>query len=536
MRTTHPTSMRRRFFFLIPFALVAAEATAQSTTPALLDTIQHAAFKYFWFEANPSNGLIKDRSTSDSPCSIAATGFGLSAICIGVDHGWVTREEARDRVLTTLKTFWQKPQGSGDGYIGNFGLFYHWLDMTTATRTWNSELSTIDTGLLLAGILDAKQYFTETDSVEQLIRALADSIYQRMNWDLMRNHNSGIVMQWTPTNGFEGQWVGYNEASIMYILALGSPTFPVDYSAWVTWTQGYSWATYYGQTYVIFPPLFGHQYSHCWIDYRSIADSYMRGKGITYFENSRRATLAQRAYCIANPGRHVGYSDSLWGITASDVPTGYSARGAPPAQNDDGTITPTAPASSIPFSPEVVIPVLRNMWNSYRAQLWGQYGLRDAFNLDVNWWDTDVLGIDQGPIIIMIENYLNQRVWNRFMKNPDVQRGLALAGFQPVTGVKETPAVPVSFGLAQNYPNPFNPLTIIKYTVGGNRGQGIGLSRVSLVVYDILGREVAVLVNENKAPGSYEVSFDGSGLASGVYFYRLTVASFVQTRRMMLMK
>ncbi len=225
------------------------------TTPALLDTIQHATFNYFWYEANPANGLIKDRSADWSPCSIAATGFGLSAICIGVDHGWVTREAARDRVLTTLRTFWQKPQGSGDGYIGRFGLFYHWLDMNTATRTWDSELSTIDTGLLLAGIIDAKQYFTGTDSLDQMIRALADSIYHRMDWNLMRNNLTGIAMKWTPTGGFEGQWMGYNEASIMYILALGSPTHPVGPNAWTTWTQGYQWQPHYGQSYVIFPPV-----------------------------------------------------------------------------------------------------------------------------------------------------------------------------------------------------------------------------------------------------------------------------------------
>ncbi len=530
--------MQRSSLSLFIAALLAVNATAQISTPALLDTIQHAAFNYFWFEANPANGLIKDRSTSDSPCSIAATGFGLSAICIGVDHGWVTREAARDRVLATLRTFWQEPQGSGDGYIGNFGLFYHWLDMTTATRTWDSELSTIDTGLLLAGILDAKQYFSGTDSVEQLIRGLADSIDQRMNWEMMRYHRNGIALKWTPTGGFDGEWIGYNEASIMYILALGSPTYPVATVAWTTWTQGYSWQEYYGQSYVNFPPLFGHQYSHCWIDYRNIADAYMRGKAITYFENSRRATLAQRSYCITNPGRHVGYSDSLWGLTAGDgpPPTGYTARGAPPAQQDDGTIAPTAAASSIAFAPEVVIPVLHNLWNNYATKLWGQYGFRDGFNLDVDWWDTDYLGIDQGPIVIMIENYLNRGVWNRFMQSPDVQRGLQRAGFLPVTGIREAPETPLRFELAQNYPNPFNPATVIKYTIGGNRGQGVGVSDVSLFVYDLLGREVAVLVNERKGAGTYEVAFDAASLASGMYVYRLTAGTFVESRKMVLLK
>ncbi len=238
---SYQLTMRRKLYVIALTILLAAHAAAQLSTPALLDTIQHAAFKFFWYEANPVNGLIKDRSTPNSPCSIASVGFGLSAICIGVDHGWVTREAARDRVLRTLQTFWQKPQGSGDGYIGNYGLFYHFLDMGTGTRTGNSELSTIDTGLLLAGIIDAKQYFDGTDSTEQMIRGLADAIYQRMNWDLMRNYQSGILMGWMPATGFlgYGQWVGYNEASIMYILALGSPTYPVGPEAWTTWTSGY---------------------------------------------------------------------------------------------------------------------------------------------------------------------------------------------------------------------------------------------------------------------------------------------------------
>jgi hypothetical protein len=204
--------------------LLFSSASAQITTDALLDTIQHTAFDFFWNEANPANGLIRDRQNvttprNDIPCSIASVGFGLTAIAIGVDHGWVSREAAKDRVLTTLKTFWYAPMGSGDAYAGNYGLFYHFLDMNTAKRTWNSELSTIDTALLLAGIVDMKQYFTGSDSVETLIRNYSDSIYYRMNWDLMRNYNPGIMLGWMPGTGFGGygQWVGYNEAMIMYI-------------------------------------------------------------------------------------------------------------------------------------------------------------------------------------------------------------------------------------------------------------------------------------------------------------------------------
>ena len=519
--------------------LCISSASAQITTEALLDTIQHTAFNYFWYEANPANGLIKDRAavsgTSNAPCSIASVGFGLTAICIGVDHGWVTRVAARDRVLATMKTFWYGPQGSGNNYIGNFGLFYHFLDMNTAKRTWESELSTIDTALLLAGIIDAKQYFTGSDSAETQIRGLSDSIYYRMNWNMMRNSNPGIMLGWKPGTGFSGygQWVGYNEATIMYILALGSPTHPVDYSAWQKWTEGYNGnlKNQYGYYYVNFPPLFGHQYSHCWIDFRNSADDWMKARNLNYFENSRRATLAQQAYAVANPGAFVGYSDSLWGITASDSPTGYKARGAPPAQDDDGTVTPTAPISSIPFAPEAVLPVIHKMWNTYGSQLWTKYGFRDAFNLSVSpaWWDTDVIGIDQGPIIIMIENYRNQSVWNRFMQNSDVQRGLAAAKFSTITEVKKQDRLPKEFSLKQNYPNPFNPTTEIRYQMSA-------VSHVTLTAYDILGKEIASLVDEVQEAGNYTVKFNGSHFTAGVYFVRMNAGRFSKTIKVLLVK
>jgi hypothetical protein len=221
---------------------------------------------------------------------------------------------------------------------------------------------------------------------------------------------------------------------VLYIMAFGALTNPLPGSQWASWTSGYAWRTNYGQSYVQFPPLFGHQYSHCWIDFRHITDGYMSGRGINYFENSRRATLAQRSYCIANPGGFMGYSSNNWGLTACDGPgfgpyAGYSARGAPPAENDDGTIAPTAPGGSLPFAAEVCLPALRNMYNQFLTNIWTVYGFRDAFNLSANWWDTDVLGIDQGPILLMAENYRSQNVWRTFMRNAEIQRGLQSAGF-----------------------------------------------------------------------------------------------------------
>jgi hypothetical protein len=517
--------MRPLILALLTALALAPRAHALSDD-AILDSLQYTAFQYMWNEANPANGLIKDRSTSTSPASIAAVGFGLSGICIGADHGWVTRPAAASRVLTTLQTFWTWPQGSqASGTIGYKGLYYHFLDMNTGYRTWDCELSTIDTALLLAGIIDAKQYFTGGDSVETTIRALADSIYRRVDWVFTQNFNPGILMGWKPGTGFGGfgQWIGYNEAMILYLLALGSPTHPVATTTWNTWTSGYSWQTQYGYTYVIFPPLFGHQYSHCWIDYRNIADAYMQGKGITYFENSRRATYAQRAYCISNPFARAGYSDSLWGLTACDDPVvGYQAHGAPPAQADNGTIAPTAPISSIPFAQEICLPVIRNLWNNYKAQMWGPYGFKDAFNLSYNWYATDVLGIDQGPILIMIENYRTGQPWARMMQDANIQTGLARAGFV-TTQVGVDDGASGSGDIAFTAQNPVRGRAEIRYTLPS-------ASPVRLVLLDAAGREVRLLVDGRQSAGPHATSLDARGLRAGVYRYRLEAGNRIVNR------
>jgi hypothetical protein len=496
--------------------LPAARAHAL-TNEALMDTLQVTAFRYFWEQANPNNGLIRDRSATGSPASIAAVGFGLSAICTGIDHGWVTRETGRARVRTTLNTFWTGPQGTGQtGYIGYKGLFYHFLDMATAKRTWSCEVSTIDTALLMAGILDCREYFSTADTADVAVRALADSIYYRADWDFFRNSNPGILMGWKPGTGFTGfgQWIGYNEAMILYILALGSPTHPVPVTAWNVWTSNYRWQTHYSYTYVNFPPLFGHQYSHCWIDFRSIQDSYMRSQGITYFENSRRATMAQRAYCTANPGGFVGYGPDLWGLTASDGPEGYNARGAPPAQNDNGTITPTAAGGSVAFAPEEALACLQTMWNNHRTQLWGSYGFKDAFNLTANWWGTDYIGIDEGPIILMIENHQTGALWNRFMQNVNVQLGLERAGFLVDSAGVDEPAANAPPALWTASPNPFRTSTVIRFRVPSP-------GPVRLLLHDVTGRQVAQLADGTKPAGEYSVTLEGADLASGVYYYTL---------------
>ncbi|MGC9944430.1 MAG: glucoamylase family protein, partial [Verrucomicrobiota bacterium] len=418
----------------LPSTVISAVPNPFASNDAFLDYVQQANFDYFWYEANPANGLIPDRTATNSTCSIAAEGFGLTAIGVGIDHGWISRTQGVARVETTLSTFVQGPQGTNvNGMIGFNGWFYHFLDMNTAVRSPNSELSSIDTTWLLSGILYDKQYFNGTNSDETKIRTMADEIFARVNWAWMAQGSNALAMGWLPDSGFStfGNWVGYNEGMMIYLLGMGAPTNPLPATAWAYWTRGYNWATNYGQTFVPFGPLFGHEYSHCWVDFRHMADTYMNSHSSTYFENSRRAALAQQQYCIADPLQWPGYGSNVWGLTACDDPyVGYESHGAPPPVNDDGTIAPTAPGGALAFTPEYSLPALQTMYSLYRSNLWTANGFRDSFNLrSPIWFDTDELGIDQGPFVIMIENYRTQRVWQLFMQNQEIQEGLQLAGF-----------------------------------------------------------------------------------------------------------
>jgi hypothetical protein len=410
---------------------------------AFLDLVQRTAFDYFWYETNLANGLIKDRSSDASRSSIAAIGFGLSALTVGIDRGWISWEAGRERVLTTLAFLWDSPHGPEADATGYKGFYYHFLDMQTGRRMRDSEISTIDTALLLGGVLHVQQYFAQDNATEAKIRTLADAIYRRVDWPWMQVRSAKICHGWEPETGFlPYDWGGYNEAMILYLLALGSPTFPVSPDAWIAWTSSYAWQTHYGQAFVVFPPLFGHQYSHVWIDFRNIQDAYMRAKNLDYFENSRRATLANRAYAIANPHGWADYGENVWGLTASDIPSSYRARGAPPAESDDGTITPTAVGGSFAFTPHESLAALRHIYASYRAQIWGPYGFKDAFNPSVKWFASDYLGIDQGPIVLMIENYRTGRIWNVLRQHAAIQRGLERAGFVPATEAKNVEPLP----------------------------------------------------------------------------------------------
>ena len=439
----------------------ADDAYDNGRAEAFLDTLQERTFHYFWDLSDAGTGLTPDRAPTESFASTAAVGFALTAYPIGAERGFVTRAEAAERTLRTLRFFWTAPRDSAvSGVTGYRGFYYHFLHPETGHRFERVELSTVDTALLLAGALFCQSYFDGDGPTESAIRALADSLYARADWRWAQPRPPTIVLGWKPEDGFlPYDWRGYSEAMILYILALGSPTHPVDASAWEAWTSGYRWGEYHGEEHLGFAPLFGHQYTHVWIDFREIQDEFMKDKGIDYFENSRRAVLAQRAYAIENPAGWTGYGPLAWGMTACDGPVHrkldfggkarqfhtYWARGASHTEvRDDGTLCPSGAAASIAFAPELVIPTLLSMRETYGDHLFGTYGFLDSFNPSftfdlpvqhgrvipgTGWFDTDYIGIDQGPIVAMIENHRTGLVWETMKRNPHIVRGLRAAGF-----------------------------------------------------------------------------------------------------------
>lgn len=432
--------------------------------PPLFDDIERRTFQFFWDTTNEQNGLTPDRYPSRPFASIASVGFALTAYPVGIENGWVSRTQAVDRTLTTLRFLRDVPTGpQRTGKAGYKGFYYHFLDMQDGRRydSW-VELSSVDTALLLMGVLFAQSYYDGADAREKEIRQIADTIYRRVDWPWLQRNKPLVSMGWFPESGFiQHDWMGYNEAMMLYVLALGSPTHPVQPDAWTVWTRTYDndWGVFQGQEYLSFGPLFGHQYSHVWIDFRDIQDAYMRERGIDYFLNSRRATLAQREYAIANPMQWKDYGENVWGLTAGDGPQNttqdykgeqrqfrhYSARGAGLRENfDDGTIVPSAAISSLPFAPEVVIPATQEMHRRYGDYLYSSYGFLDSFNPSFNydiplktgrlipergWVASDYIAIDQGPILAGIANYRDEFVWNVMKKNPYIRKGLERAGF-----------------------------------------------------------------------------------------------------------
>ena len=458
---------------------------------AMLDDLEKRTFEWFRDSENPKIGVTPDHWDGSAGgegeyfASIASSGFGLTAYGIAVERGWMKRGDAVQRTLTTLRFFHNAPQSDDADATGNHGFYYHFLDMQTGHRygpkTW-VELSTVDTTWLIAGALFAQSYYDKNTKEEKEIRQLADDIYRRADWAWASPRQPLVAMGWTPEANFiHADWQGYDEAMMLYVLAIGSPTHAVDPAAWKAWTQTYdaSWGSFQGQEHLGFAPMFGHQYSHVWIDFRGIQDDYMRSHGIDYYTNSQRAALSQREYAIHNPMDWSGYGSNVWGLSACNGPRrglmagevdrykndkktfyGYIARGAGLVRTiDDGTIAPTAAASSIAFVPELAIPAIAEMKKDWGDNVYDKYGFVDAFNPsftytdrplrtgkvvpDVGWFDTMHIGIDQGPIVAMIENYRSDFVWKTMRKNPYIRDGLKKAGFtggwldQPVKPAKK---------------------------------------------------------------------------------------------------
>jgi hypothetical protein len=392
-----------------------------------LEDLQRRSFQYFWEQANPNTGLVPDRARMDgSPlpqshrnvASTAATGFGLTALCIAAERGWIGRAEARQRVLNTLDFFANRA-------FHQRGWFYHWIDTATGERRWQSEVSSIDTALLIAGVLTARQYFRENGEIVRL----ATKIYDRVDFRWMLNGHPLLMSHgWKPETGFlKPRWDTYSEDAILYFLAIGSTAHSISPASWYAlWRDRYR---YEGFAYFtsIGVPLFMHQYSHAWIDFRNRRET--RGDRIDYFKNSINATLAHRAFCIILSHDFPGYGPNIWGISASDSVKGYLAWGGPPRDlTIDGTVVPSAAGGSLMFTPQESTVALRAMYDKFGTRIYGKYGFVDAFNPNTGWVDTDVIGINVGIILLSGENLRTGNVWRWFMQNREIPRAMDSVG------------------------------------------------------------------------------------------------------------
>lgn len=423
--------------------------------PAQEQQLQHLqvrAFNYFLYETNTANGLVLDKTAPQWPASISATGMALASYPVAVERGLMSRPAAIERTLATLRFFRDSPQGPEPDASGYHGFYYHFLDMHSGRRAWQCELSTVDSAFLFAGMLTAAAYFAADTAAEREIRELADMLYQRADWTWLRAPDGTIGHGWHPESGFIPHcWQGYDEGLLLYMLALGSPTHPLPPDAYTAWASTYEWKHCYDIDYLHSSPLFTHQLSHAWIDFRGIRDAFMRDKGIDYFENSRRATCIQQRYAIDNPQGFKGYAAHCWGITASDGPGevtldidgvrrqfhDYVARGVPDGP-DDGTLAPWAVVASLPFAPEVVLPAVHHFIHRLKLHDQHQYGFRATFNPTFNdtpdaapsgWVSPYFFGLNLGPIVLMVENHRSGMLWELMRGCHPIVDGLRRAGF-----------------------------------------------------------------------------------------------------------
>jgi hypothetical protein len=415
----------------------------------LLDDLQKGAFNYFIDQVNPQNGLVADSLGENSPSSIDAIGFSLPIYSIGVQHGWMRREEAVERTLAALRFFSNYAYTPDANQVSYQGFYYHFLDMKSGERVWQCELSTIDTTILISGMLAAQAYYQQENAGETEIRLLTDRLYRQVNWQWAMDGGSTVTHGWKPESGFlTHRWQGYDEAMLLYVLGLGSPTYPLPASCYHAWTSTFRWEILYDIPFLFAGPLFVHEFSHIWIDFRGIQDRYMSEHHSNYFENSRKAAYINRQYAIQNPHGFTGYGKDTWGISASEGPIGdaapaeidgnrfwgYLARGVPGP--DDGTLSPWTVITSLPFAPEITLPAIENYLQQY-PHLHGKYGMLCSINLTYptktngleGWYSDNNSGLNEGPVVLMIENFRNGFVWELMKRLPYISSGLKRAGF-----------------------------------------------------------------------------------------------------------
>lgn len=419
-----------------------------------IEALERATFEYFRRMADGETGLVRDSTREAAPATIAGSGFALACYAVAAERGYIDRAEAKQYAVKALRFLYTAEQSDSRNATGYRGFFYHFLDPRTGRRAGRSELSTIDSGIAFAGALVAAAYFNGASDEEREIRDLADALYCRADWSWALAPDGALTHGWRPGRGFLPYgWCGYNEALFLYILALGSPTHAVPAESYTRWMSTYSWKRIYDQEFLYAGPLFVHQLSHAWIDFRGMQDAFMRSKGIDYFENSRRATYVQREYARRNPRGFDGYDEWSWGITASDGPGpaqlefggkrrtfyAYRARGVPYGA-DDGTLSPWSAVASLPFAPEIVLPTLRRL-DAARPEVTGEFGYKCSYNptfppsadmptpASGGWVSQGYYAIDQGPVVLMIENYRSGLIWRLLRGCAYVTDGLKRAGF-----------------------------------------------------------------------------------------------------------
>lgn len=434
---------------ITPLRVAAADESLTAADDAMLDGLQRAAFEYFVQHTNPRNGLVADTSRTGSHASIAVVGFALSTYPVGVERGWMTRAEGLQRCLIALRFFLHSDQSGQPESTGRNGFYFHFLHMDSGRRAWRCEVSLIDTALLLAGMLTTAAYFAAATADEAELRGLVDTLYRRVDWPWAQHRGAAVVHGWKPESGFLNYgWEGYSEAILLYVLGLGSPTHPLTEASFQAWTSTYQWENLYDIDFLFAGPLFIHQFSHAWIDFRGIRDRFMREKRCDYFDNSRRAIRVQREYAIRNPRSFVGFGEDCWGLSAGDGPSskpqrvagrrqafyGYAARGVPWGP-DDGTIAGPAVLASVVFAPDIVLPAVRRLsalcaFDTARCVRASGFNATAQAPEPGGWISEGEFGLDQGMIVLMVENFRSGLLWRLLRGSPCIRTGLRRAGFR----------------------------------------------------------------------------------------------------------